>query len=99
MSNARYIPKYLDAQPQFLWFELDEAMILLMGLVTGRMLDQMIVFIVISFAIQKVYSRLKNAKQTGFVQHTLYALGLVKFKSNLGKFKKIPDYYIKFYVK
>lgn len=99
MSQARYIPKYLDAQPQFLWFELDEAMILLTGLVAGRMLDQMIFFIALSLIVQRVYTRLKNAKQTGFLQHTLYALGLVKFKSNLGKFKKIPDYYIKFYVK
>jgi len=99
MSNARYIPKYLDAQPQFLWFEFDEAMILLIGLMTGRMLDQMILFIAISLIIQRVYTKLKNAKQTGFLQHTLYALGLVKFKSNIGKFKKIPDYYIKYYVK
>lgn len=96
--QGRYIPKYLGAQPQFLWWELDEAMILLVFLVAGRLLDKMLIMLIIGVISQKLYSKLKNAKQQGFLQHKLYALGLTKFKSNLTKKNKIPFYYVKLFV-
>lgn len=38
--NSQYIPKFLGSQPQFLWWELDEAMILISFLVAGRLIDK-----------------------------------------------------------
>lgn len=97
--EMRYIPKYLNAQPQFLWWEADEAMIGLSAIILGRVIDKMLIFLVIGFILVKIYSKLKNAKQEGFMIHTLYSLGLVQFKSNGIKKNKIPHYYIKYYVK
>lgn len=99
MSEMRYIPKYLNAKPQFLWWEIDEAAIIFSSLIIGRILDKLLIFLIIGFVLLKIYTKLKNSKQEGFIIHTLYALGLVQFKSNGIKKNKIPHYYIKYYVK
>ena len=96
--EQRYIPKYLDAQPQFLWWEMDEGIILFSPLIVGIMIEQIIMMIVIGIVAQKIYSTLKNAKQQGYMNHLLYALGLYNPKSNRKKKNKIPYYYNKYYV-
>lgn len=98
-GQGRYIPKFLDAQPQFLWWEFDEAMILLAGLMSGIMLDNRIIFFSISIIVQRVYTKLKEAKQPGYLYHKLYSLGLTTMKSNSMKKNKIPDFYNKYFVK
>lgn len=97
--EPRYIPKYLDAQPQFLWWEIDEAFILFGSLIIGRMLDRLILFLIIGFVFLKLYNKLKSSKQDGFMIHFFYRLGLVKFKSNTNKSNKLPHYYIKYFIK
>lgn len=96
---GRYIPKYLDAQPQFLWWEADEAMILAAGVVAGIMLEKMLIFIPLGVIIQKIYSSLRNAKQEGYMKHIIYKIGLLNPSSNKIKKLKIPFFYIKFYVR
>lgn len=98
-GGGRYIPKFLDAQPQFLWFELDEAMILLAGLVSGTMFDNRIICITLSIIVKKIYTALKTSKQQGYLYHKLYSLGLLNMKSNSVKKNKIPYFYNKFFVK
>jgi type IV conjugative transfer system protein TraL len=90
--EPHYIPKYLNAQPQFLWWDADEVMILLAGLIIGTTFDQRIIFIGIALIIQKIYAKSKDHKQVGFGSHWLYAMGLKKFS-------KVPPYYVKLYLK
>lgn len=97
--NSHYIPKFLGSQPQFLWWELDEAMILISFLVAGRLIDKTLIFLTVGVIIKVIYSKLKNSKQQGYLLHKLYALGLMKPKSNTVKKNKIPFFYIKLYVK
>lgn len=97
-QKYHYIPKYLDAQPQFLWWEADEGLIIASFILTGRMIDNVIIFTFLGFFLQRLYSKLKNARQEGYLNHVLYALGLYQPKSNKIKKNKIPFYYIKKYV-
>ena len=98
-GEMHYIPKYLNAKTQFLWWEIDEAAIIFASFIVGRMLDKLIIFGLLGFILLRIYSKLKNAKQEGYLIHVLYALGLVQFKSNGIIKNKIPHFYIKYFVK
>jgi hypothetical protein len=87
-----YIPKFLNAQPQFLWWDADETMILAGGLLLGISLDQRLICVGIALIVQKVYAKTKEHSQIGFLHHKLYSLGLIKCK-------KIPPYYVKLFLK
>jgi hypothetical protein len=86
-----YIPKFLNAQPQFLWWDADETMILAFGLLLGISIEQRLICIVSALIIQKLYSKSKEHSQIGYLRHKLYALGLIKNR-------KVPPYYIKLYI-
>jgi type IV conjugative transfer system protein TraL len=90
--EKHYIPKYLSSQPQFLWWDADEALILVLGLLIGVAFDQRLICIGTALIIQKVYAKTKEHSQIGFLHHKLYAIGLKKFR-------KIPPYYIKLFIR
>lgn len=98
-GKGRYIPKFLDAQPQFLWWEIDEFLILVFSLVIGMFFDEKVIMFSLGILIQKTYSKLKTGKQQGFLYHKLYSWGLLRLKSNLIKKGKIPFYYNKYFIK
>lgn len=101
--EMRYIPKFLDSQPQFLWWEADEFMILIAALILGQILGKIIICMVVAIIIQKLYSKLKNDKQQGFVSHTLYGWGLKNWMTNVEyhgkKATKVSYFYIKNYIR
>jgi hypothetical protein len=71
---------------------MDEAIILLAGLMIGFIFDMKIVCVITALVVQKLYAKSKDHKQVGFASHWLYAMGLKKFH-------KVPPYYVKLYVK
>ena len=87
--EKHYLPKYLNALPQLLWFELDEAVFLLGFTFLGIMTDTQFIGAGVGFISAKVYSRMKKSKQPGFLKHWLYSKGLYGVKG------KYPDYWIK----
>ncbi|MDR0453807.1 MAG: type IV conjugative transfer system protein TraL [Deferribacteraceae bacterium] len=87
-----YIPKFLNAQPQFLWWDADEFIILIGGTLIGIIFDMRIICILSAFIAQKIYAKSKDHKQVGFLYHKLYSLGLLKSP-------KVPPAYIKLYIK
>jgi type IV conjugative transfer system protein TraL len=90
--EKHYIPKYLSSQPQFLWWDADEALILVLGLLIGVTFDQRLICISVALIIQKIYAKTKEHSQIGYLHHKLYSLGLLKNG-------KIPPYYIKLFIK
>lgn len=99
----RYIPRFLNAQPQFLWWEMDEFMILITSVLVGNFIEKMLICFALSFLFVRFYRKLKNDKQQGFFNHTMYYLGVKKWKTNAKyhgeTIEKVPFFYIKNYIR
>ena len=87
--NENKLPRYLQAQPQLLNWELDELMFFIPFVGVGIMVNQMPLFSLVGYLVMKFYIRLKNSKQDGYVAHFFYKLGLYNLKG------KVPEYWIK----
>ena len=92
--EQNYIPRYLSAQPQLLWWELDEIMFLLSFTAVGIIAGKMAAFAVIGFVVMKFYGKLKYSKQDGYLKHFFYKLGLYNAPG-----RRFPEYWIKEIVK
>ena len=88
-EKGHYLPKYLNALPQVLWWEFDELMFLIVFTGIGIMANAQFTGAAIGFLAMKAYSSLKKKKQPGFLKHYLYKLGLYGVKG------KYPEYWIK----
>jgi len=87
-DNKKYIPKYLNAQIQFLWWELDEMIVLIIFMTLGIITNHTYVGVLIGFVIMQLYTKIKTAKQPGYFKHLLYKYGL------WGN-KVVPEYWVK----
>ena len=83
------MPKYLNALPQVLWWELDELAFLASATAIGIIANAQIIGAGIGFLLMKLYSSQKRKKQPGFLKHFLYKHGLFGVKG------KYPEYWIK----
>lgn len=83
------IPKYINALPQILWWEIDEFTFFLIGVTMGIVTNHSFIGAVIGFVLARVYMRMKYSRQPGFLFHWLYAKGLFGVKGIL------PEYWIK----
>lgn len=86
--EAHYIPKYLDAMPQLLWWELDELLFLVAGPLIGILTEHPLTGAGLGFLFLKTYSKTKSNRQPGYVWHLLYSYGLYGIPS------RIPEYWI-----
>lgn len=87
MEN-RYIPKYLNAQIQLLWWEMDEILVMMVFISLGLMSNHAFIGAGVGWLAMNTYSKFNAKKQPGFVKHISYKFGL------WGK-KKIPEYWVK----
>ncbi|TDA63644.1 type IV conjugative transfer system protein TraL [Sulfuricurvum sp. IAE1] len=86
--EERYIPKYLNAQIQLLWWELDEMIVLMAFVGLGIVADHTYIFAGLGIIAMNIYSKLNNQKQPGFFKHVMYRFGF------WGK-KHLPEYWVK----
>lgn len=86
--EERYIPKYLNAQIQLLWWELDEVIVLMTFVSLGIISGHTYIGAGIGFAVMSFYTKMNSKKQPGFMKHIMYKYGM------WGK-KNIPEYWIK----
>ncbi|WP_457641307.1 type IV conjugative transfer system protein TraL [Persephonella sp.] len=87
--EQHYLPRYLNALPQLLWWELDEVMFLAGFTFLGIMADAQLIGAGVGFLSTKFYASFKRKKQPGFLKHWFYSKGLYGLKG------KYPDYWIK----
>ena len=66
------IPRYIDTQPQILWWELDEIIVLIMSLFVGILTRQLTYFLLGGFIATYFITKLKNGKSDGFIFHLAY---------------------------
>jgi conjugal transfer pilus assembly protein TraL len=71
-DETGYIPKSLDAQERFLWWEMDQAIIAIMLLGMGVISGSMLVGMGLGALAAWQYGRLKAGKHPKFAVHALY---------------------------
>jgi conjugal transfer pilus assembly protein TraL len=71
-DETGYIPKALDAQERFLWWEMDQAILAIMLLGMGAAAGQMLPGGVLNGVLAWQYGRLKAGKHPKFAVHALY---------------------------
>ncbi len=71
------IPRYVDSQPQFLWFELDEVLMITclisLGIIMGLLRWALVA---LPFAISGI-RRMKRSSMDGVAMHFIYSLGVI----------------------
>jgi conjugal transfer pilus assembly protein TraL len=91
--EEHYIPKYLNAQIQILWWEIDQIIAIFSGLIIGIFSNRIFLGLLIGGGISYVYTKIKGSHQPGFLKHICYAVGLYNVK------ERFPEYYIKEFVR
>jgi type IV conjugative transfer system protein TraL len=91
--ERKYIPKYMNAEMQILWWDLSEFLILLVIIAFGVIAEMQFIATVIGVGVLKVITKMKNHKQAGFVGHYAYSKGLFGLKG------RVPEFWIKEIVK
>lgn len=87
--KRKYIPKYLNAEPQILWWDISEFVILLLFIAFGVLSDMPYIGAMLGVVALKIATKLKNYKQAGFMKHYAYGFGLYGMKN------KVPEFWIK----
>lgn len=71
-DETGYIPKSLDAQERFLWWEMDQAIAALLLIGVGVSSGQMLLGIAMGVLVAWQYGRLKSGKHPKFAVHAIY---------------------------
>jgi len=92
-ESERYLPKYLNAMPQILWWELDQFLVFIgfisVGILAGRTFSGFVAGMVATFA----YTKIRDNRQPGYFKHWMYSKGLYNLKD------KMPEYYVKEFIR
>lgn len=91
--ERKYIPKYMNAEMQILWWDLSEFLILLVIIAFGVIAEMQFIATAIGVGVLKVITKMKNHKQAGFAGHYAYSKGLFGLKG------RVPEFWIKEIVK
>ena len=91
--ERKYIPKYMNAEMQILWWDLSEFLILLVIIAFGVIAEMQFIATAIGVGVLKVITKMKNHKQAGLVGHYAYSKGLFGLKG------RVPEFWIKEIVK
>ncbi|KLE02209.1 type IV conjugative transfer system protein TraL [Aliarcobacter butzleri] len=83
MEHKRYIPKYLNAEPQILWWDLSEFIKVLFFVMFGVIADHPFIFTMIGIIFLKFSTKLTSSKEIGFQKHLAYHLGFYSIKNRV----------------
>lgn len=91
--ERKYIPKYMNAEMQILWWDASEFAILLSFMAVGLVVEAQFIMTIIGVFVLKIITAMKNYRQAGFVGHYAYSKGLFGLKG------RVPEFWIKEIVK
>lgn len=89
------IPRYVDAQPQLFFWELDEAIVFVACLAAGIWLGGFftIASMIVGWGVVKAFRRFKNGALDGILLHLCYGWGLMALNERYTDGMK-RDYYL-----
>ena len=93
-DNQFYIPKYLDEPEKFLFWNIDETMILGIPFITGVFFSSVDTGFLLGVAFLTLYKKVKGRGGKGFFKGWLYW----NFPAQFSQLKSTPPSYIKEYV-
>jgi conjugal transfer pilus assembly protein TraL len=88
------IPRHLDDPPRFLFWDLDEAILFMLALILGMMVDLLFAGAATGVALVIAYGRAKSGRHRAFALHLMYWYLPV----TLG-FRRTPPSYIREYIR
>jgi conjugal transfer pilus assembly protein TraL len=80
MDSVR-IPAYVDELPQVWFWEIDEAIFIMLGLSVGLLINWMFWGTVTGLAIASVFGRFKQGQNRGLLLHMAYWYGVLPFQN------------------
>ena len=66
------IPRHLDDPPRFLFWDLDEAILFMLALILGMMVDFLFVGAATGVALVVAYGRAKSGRHRAYALHLMY---------------------------
>jgi len=81
--QGRYISRYLNAEPQILWWDLSDFIKVLFFIFFGVLADHPFIFLIIGVLFLKLSTKLTSAKEIGYQKHLAYHLGLYGLKNKV----------------
>ena len=87
--EGRYIPRFLNAEPQILWWDLSEFIKVLFFIFFGVLADHPFLFLILGLIFLKLTTKLTSQKEIGFQKHLAYHFGLYGLKG------KVPESWCK----
>jgi type IV conjugative transfer system protein TraL len=87
--EKRYIPRFLNAEPQILWWDLSEFLKVLFFISFGLIADHPFIFTLLGVIFLKLSGKLTSAKEVGYTKHLAYSWGLYGLKG------KVPEAWCK----
>ena len=87
--DEHYIPKYINAQMQILWWDFDEFMMFIIFVAFGIISDHQVIGAIAGWLFLSYYTRIAQNKPYGFLKHVAYRVGL------FNKPNKVPEFYKK----
>jgi len=92
--DAFYIPKHLDDPERWLFWTIDEAIVLIAPFILGIALDHSFIGIVMSIILYMLYKKFKSTGVDNLIQYLIYWY----FPSWLSGLKFTPPSYIRTYI-
>lgn len=85
MSGTIEIPRYLDSLPQFLWWELDE-LIVLIGLFAGGIAIGELIYVIVLGILPAMFylGKFKREALEGGIYHAAYSMGALPLNAIYG---------------
>lgn len=74
------IPQFVDELPQLWFWEIDEALFIVLGLFVGIIIDWMIIATIVGMLIASLFGRFKQGQNRGLLMHMAYWYGIMPFK-------------------
>ena len=79
--QERHIPNYVDDQPQFFFWEIDEFFPSLVIFIVLYMWGQILLGMMASFVFVKLFGRFKNNHMPGVLFHMVWWTGMMKMNN------------------
>ncbi len=88
------IPRHLDDPPRFLFWDLDEALLFMLALIVGMLMQAFFIGCAVGAVLVVLYGKAKSGRHRAFALHLMYW----HLPVGLG-FKRTPPSYIREYLR
>ena len=84
------IPRYIDDQPTFLFWDVDEIIVICICIIVGMIIGKLTYLLLSGLVLSKGLGKLKQNKSEGYFMHVLYWYGV--------PMKGVPPSYMRSFV-